>query len=77
MVFVAACADDYVPRAAVAPLLQAPARAHVELVWTRGRHINPRRPDELQQLLDLVTHRVHGRPGPAAVHCAPQATPGH
>ena len=58
LVIVAARDDDFVPRKAVEPFIAAADSEHVELIWTEGLHINPARPNELQQLLDIVLSRV-------------------
>lgn len=58
LVIVAAKDDDFVPRKAVEPFIAAADSKHVELIWTEGLHINPARPNELQQLLDIVLSRV-------------------
>ena len=61
LIVVAARDDDFVPRESQEPFIQAANAANVELIWTEGRHIGPRRPEELQQLLELVTQRITGR----------------
>lgn len=58
LVIVAAKDDDFVPREAIEPFITAANSEHVELIWTEGLHINPARPNELQQLLDIVLSRV-------------------
>ena len=58
LVIVAAKDDDFVPRKAVEPFIAAATSKHIELIWTEGLHINPARPNELQQLLDIVLSRV-------------------
>ncbi len=58
LVIVAAKDDDFVPREAIEPFIAAAEGEHVELIWTEGLHINPARPNELQQLLDIVLRRV-------------------
>jgi hypothetical protein len=54
VVIVAAQADERVPDSALRPLEELAGAAHVELVLTDGRHIGPRRDEELQQLLAIV-----------------------
>ncbi|MBT8098362.1 MAG: alpha/beta hydrolase [Gammaproteobacteria bacterium] len=58
LIIVAACNDDYVPPEAQLPLVEASKSDTVELIWTTGQHIGPRRGDELQQLLKIVDGRV-------------------
>jgi len=58
VVIVAACDDDFVPREAQLPLVEAAAHPDVELIWMDGQHIKPGRSEELQQLLGLVTGRI-------------------
>ena len=58
LVIVAARDDDFVPADAVEPFIAAADSDHVELIWTEGLHINPKRPNELGQLLDIVLGRV-------------------
>jgi fermentation-respiration switch protein FrsA (DUF1100 family) len=60
LIIVAAKNDDYVPREAQEPLVEAAKLDHVELIWTDGRHIGPNRGDELKQLLIIVRDRVLG-----------------
>ena len=58
LVIVAAHDDDYVPREAQEPLIEAAQSEFVELVWTEGQHIGPNRQVELQQLLEAVLSRI-------------------
>ena len=59
LVVVAARDDDFVPREAQQPFVDAAAASeHIEVVWTEGRHIRPTRREELQQLLDIVLSRI-------------------
>jgi fermentation-respiration switch protein FrsA (DUF1100 family) len=60
LIMVAAREDDYVPREAQEPLEVAARSPHVELIWTDGRHIQPSRGNELQQLIAIVRNRVLG-----------------
>jgi len=60
VIIVAARNDDYVPPEAQEPLIAAARSEHVELIWTKGRHIGPSRSDELQQLLIIVRDRILG-----------------
>ena len=59
-VLVAARDDDFVPPEAQAPLIKAAQSPYVELIWTDGLHIGPKRLEELQQLLDVVRQRILG-----------------
>jgi hypothetical protein len=54
LVVVLARDDDFVPQVAKEPLIRAAESPHIELLWTDGRHIQPSRQKELQQLLRLV-----------------------
>ena len=54
LVIVLARDDDFVPQLAKEPLIRAAESPHIELLWTDGRHIQPSRQKELQQLLRLV-----------------------
>jgi hypothetical protein len=58
VILVMARDDDYVPREAQQALVEAARQDHVELIWTEGMHIGPKRSFELQQLLDIVLSRV-------------------
>lgn len=58
VILVAARDDDYVPPEAQAPFVELARLDHVELLWTEGQHIGPRRDNELRQLLDIVLSRV-------------------
>lgn len=58
VVVVMARDDDYVPRDAQAPFVEAAESEHIEIIWTEGQHIRPTRKEELQQLLDVVLSRV-------------------
>ncbi len=58
LIIVAAKDDDFVPRDAITPFVEAADSDHVELIWTEGLHINPKRPHELRQLLDIVLDRA-------------------
>lgn len=69
LIIVAACDDDYVPPEALEPLAKVSPNDAIEVIWTRGLHIGPRRIHELQQLLDIVTGRIHGKPPPAPSEC--------
>ena len=42
------------------PLEEAARSPYVELIWTDGRHIQPSRGNELQQLIAIVRNRVLG-----------------
>ena len=58
LIIVMARDDDFVPREAQQPMLEAARQPNVELLWTQGKHIGPRREDELRQLLALVRDRM-------------------
>ena len=60
LIIVAAREDDFVPKEAQKPLEEAAKSPHVELIWTNGRHIQPNRGNELQQLIAIVRNRVLG-----------------
>ncbi len=68
VVFVAACGDDFVPRESIEPLL-GKSFPNVEVVFTDGLHINPARPRELRQLLELVTGRIAGKARAETIRC--------
>ena len=50
--------DDFVSAEAQEPMMEAALEPNVELLWTKGKHIGPRRPDELGQLLAIVRARI-------------------
>jgi fermentation-respiration switch protein FrsA (DUF1100 family) len=58
LVIVMARDDDYVPREAQEPFVEAAGSEHIEVIWTEGQHIRPTRKEELQQLLDVVLSRI-------------------
>jgi len=58
VVLVMARDDDYVPKEAQQPLIDVAGNDHVELIWTEGMHIGPKRTFELQQLLGIVLSKV-------------------
>ena len=60
LIMVAARDDDFVPYEAQAPLEAMARSPNVELIWTDGRHIQPNRGNELQQLIAIVRNRVLG-----------------
>jgi len=60
LIIVAAREDDFVPRASLESMIAAASGEHVELIWTEGRHVGPRRAKEVQQLLDIISGRVAG-----------------
>ena len=62
LVIVVAHDDDFVSAAAREPMLEAARAPHVELIWTQGKHIGPRRRDELGQLLAIVRARISSVP---------------
>jgi dienelactone hydrolase len=61
LVIVLARNDDFVPQAAKEPMILAAASPDVELLWTDGRHIQPSRQRELEELVQLVKARVRDR----------------
>ena len=58
LIIVAARDDDFVPREAQEPFIEAAESEFIEIIWTDGRHIRPTRQNELQQLLDVVLSRI-------------------
>ncbi len=60
VIIVAARNDDFVPPESQESLIRAAESDTVELIWTEGRHIQPSRSDELQQLLDIVRQKILG-----------------
>ena len=60
VIIVAARDDDFVPPESQQSLIRAAESDTVELIWTEGRHIQPGRSDELQQLLDIVRQKILG-----------------
>ena len=58
LVVVLARNDDFVPQAAKEPMILAADSPYVELLWTDGRHIQPTRQRELEELVRLVKARV-------------------
>lgn len=62
LIIVMARDDDFVSAAAQEPMVEAARRPNVELLWTQGKHIGPRRQDELAQLLAIVRDRIPDAP---------------
>ncbi len=58
VIIVAAREDDLVPRSSQEPLIEAAQSDHVELIWTEGQHVGPRRQKEIALLLDIIASRV-------------------
>ncbi len=58
VIIVAARNDDFVPAEAQQPFIELAKSDHVELIWTEGMHVKPRRTKELSALLDIVLSRV-------------------
>ncbi|HSD70598.1 MAG TPA: hypothetical protein VLB07_13660, partial [Woeseiaceae bacterium] len=54
VVIIAARDDERMPQGATAAYRTASESEHVSLMWTQGKHIEPGREYELQQLVDLV-----------------------
>jgi len=70
LIIVAACDDDFVPREAQEPWIEASASDDVELIWTKGQHIvGSRRYEELQQLIDIVVSRTTTNNSPPRFDC--------
>lgn len=70
LIIVAACDDDFVPREAQQPFIEASASDDVELIWTKGQHIvGARRAEELQQLIDIVVSRTTMNTSPPRFEC--------
>ena len=59
VVLIAAREDERVPEDDAHPLQAITALDHVELKWTEGRHIGPRRMHELQQLIAIVQTAIN------------------
>lgn len=57
VVIVGALEDQRLPREQVTRLYEAAGEPR-ELLWVPGRHVNPRRPETVRPLLDLVRARV-------------------
>jgi len=69
LIIVAACNDDYVPPEALEPLVGISPNDAIEIIWTSGLHIGPKRTHELRQLLDIVTGRILGDSSTTASEC--------
>jgi hypothetical protein len=65
VVIIGARGDERLPEHKVMNLYHA-AQPPKELIWTEGGHVDPRRPELVQALLDIVRVRV-GEPQPTAV----------
>jgi hypothetical protein len=65
VVVIGARDDARLPEHKVVNLYQA-AQPPKELIWTEGGHVDPRRPDLVQALLDIVRIRI-GEPQPTPV----------
>lgn len=61
VVIIGAREDERLPEHKVEKLYAA-ARDPKELLWTGGGHVDPRRPDLVQALLDIVRHRIEAGP---------------
>jgi dienelactone hydrolase len=57
VVIIGAREDERVPEHMVKNLYRA-AKPPKELIWTEGGHVDPRRPDLVQALLDIVRDRI-------------------
>ena len=62
LIVIAARDDERVPVVAQRPFVDAAENGIAELIWTTGLHVDPGRPDVLQELLDIVLQRVAGDP---------------
>ena len=62
LIVIAARDDERVPVVAQRPFVDAAENGIAELIWTTGLHVDPGRPDVLQELLDIVLQRVSGDP---------------
>lgn len=62
LVLVHASADRDVPEAAIRALWQA-ARAPVEIFWTPGQHVHPKRPAVIDAITDLMFERINSISG--------------
>ncbi len=62
LIVIAARDDERVPVIAQRPFVDAAENGIAELIWTTGLHVDPGRPDVLQELLDIVLQRVSGDP---------------
>ena len=58
LVIVAARDDERVPEQARQPFIDAAGEPWVELVWTSGLHVDPRRPQIIEELLNIVFERA-------------------
>lgn len=65
VMIIGARGDERLPEHKVLNLYRA-ARSPKELMWTEGGHVDPRRPDLVQALLDLVRARLD-EPAPAPI----------
>ena len=76
LVVIGATDDERLPAHKVERLYGAAGEPR-ELIWTRGQHVDPRRPDIVQELLAIVRERMDDSiDGPATTELAsPVATP--
>ena len=65
VVIIGARDDERLPEHKVENLYRA-ARPPKELLWTEGGHVDPRRPDLVQALLEIVRERIEDAPLPVA-----------
>ncbi|MCC5861694.1 MAG: hypothetical protein JJT93_07265 [Gammaproteobacteria bacterium] len=61
LIVIGATDDERLPRHKVEQL-HAAAGEPRELIWTEGAHVDPRRPDIVQELLAIVRQRMDARP---------------
>jgi hypothetical protein len=66
VVIIGARDDERLPEHKVENLYRA-AQPPKELLWTDGGHVDPRRPDLVQSLLEIVQARLEEAPPPAAI----------
>jgi fermentation-respiration switch protein FrsA (DUF1100 family) len=66
VVIVAASADERVPLGSANAYVETAGAGHVDVIWTKGRHVGPDREYELRQLVEIVAGRVRTRPATEA-----------
>jgi dienelactone hydrolase len=65
VVIIGAASDEQLPRELVEQLFAAAGQPK-ELLWTQGTHVNPDRPEVIQQLLGMARERMVPPPAAAA-----------
>ena len=58
LVLVHASEDDDLPPVAITALHDAAAGGPVEVLWTPGKHVHPKRPAVIQAISDLMFTRI-------------------